>query len=312
MSVVDVKPKSSGGRAAASGDRQSQTYAQTKAWTVKCSSRKDDELDALGAPGLPRVGDIDAKRICVDLAVNRIATSCVFEVVAEYRSLKTTGSGAARAGSILDNPPQISWGFAGRVQQVDVTADGLPCVNTAGVALDPPLVRDFQDRTITVVRNERSFNSVAADDWADTVNSDRFFGYSAGLVRCLPIAASEVYEGANKFYQVTYNFLVRFAKWAGERPGWRRRIWNTGRTTVDWETHKSVLIMDDKESNPITEPVPLDPEGAPIIIGESLKSAGRTWIGHEFKEQKSDRGVIGIWVYYDLFEERSFRSLRLP
>lgn len=326
MSAKPAIAKRSIARAGVSGDGREQTYSRERGWTVECTAATDDGLIALGAKGLPRVGDLDGNRICVDIHADRIGTSFLFDVTAEYRSLKVSAASSGSSQGALDAAPRVVWGFAKTVEPIDIDADGLPCVDSAGVPLDPPLEREFSDRTLSVTRREKTFNPLAMDEYADTKNADRFFGYPPGLVRFMGTSDNEIPEGRNTIHEVTYQFVIRYAEYGGVRPGWRSRRWNAGRvhrvqdyTVVDRGTlaEKTVWFWAlrpilDNEGNPVSSPVPLDPKTGGVIDPREPLAGGETGTdryGHVFQ---TNADGTGAWVFYSRYPSKRYSPLRLP
>ncbi len=304
MALVDVKPRRSGGQAGVGGEPGQVISRRGRGWTVLFDDPADDEVDAVLAPGIPRVGSMDGNRFCNDVDAVRVGTSLLFEVFADYRSL--AGEWPFRSLG-ADVRPEINWGIATTTEPIDVDAAGKPMVTTAGCPLDPPLSREFRDRTLTVTRRVRKFNSIDRDQWADTVNSDRFFGYPPGLVRCVGISAGEIVEGRTLLYNEIAQFVIRYAKWGKVRPGWRRRVWNAG--TVERRADGTLKTIVDADGNPYTQPVPLDQNGAKVDPSEPVRGSGKTPAGVEWIGAPDGRG---IWLLFEVYTKRRFKALKLP
>ncbi len=303
MAVVDVKPKRTGAQAGVSGEPGRVTSRRTRGWTVLFDDPADDDVDALHAPGIPWVGSMDGNRFCNDVYANRVGTSLLFDVTAEYDSLPSE----QEAGSGVDVRPRIQWGIATTSIPIDVDANGNPIANAAGCPLDPQLKREFRDRTLIVTRRVRKFNSIERDQWADTVNSDRFFGYPAGLVRCVGISAGEITEGGTLLYNEIAQFVIRYAKWGRMRPGWKRLVWHVG--TVERAADGTLRTIIDTDGNLLTQPVPLDQYGRKVDPREPIRGRGKTGGGVEWIAAPDGRG---IWLLFEIYTKRRFKALKLP
>ncbi|MCC7421367.1 MAG: hypothetical protein IT428_13870 [Planctomycetaceae bacterium] len=141
--------------------------------------------------------------------------------------------------------------------------NGVACLNTAGVAFDPPIeVRRSKPR-LTFVRNELSHPGAKQQEYEDTVNSASWAGGAAGTVYCDSISAEEEYRNGVNFWRVTYVFLY-------DRRGWQPRPLNQGFEAI-WVVDGEGNPVDpyrrritDGNGEPITSPVPLNSTGDAI------------------------------------------------
>lgn len=149
----------------------------------------------------------------------------------------------------LNRPLDISWDGEVYQEYYDVDVEGNNVVNSAGDPFDPPAQRDRSRSTMTIVRNEASFDQNTADALADCVNSDIFMGAQPGNAKVMPISAKCVFDPiAGLYWTVTYKF-------AFNKNGWQASILDAGLRQIDPSTQKLAQIL--VEGTPATTPVPL-------------------------------------------------------
>ena len=76
----------------------------------------------------------------------------------------------------------------------------------------PPIV--YSTARYTITRNQSYFSSADADNWANTVNADTWYGKLPGTVLCEGIDADEKYEGKYHFFVVTFKLHVDRNNWS--------------------------------------------------------------------------------------------------
>lgn len=163
---------------------------------------------------------------------------------------------------------------------------GNACLNTAGVAFDPPIeVRRSKGRLV-FLRNELTHPGAKQQEYEDTVNSHSWAGGAAGKVYCDSITGEELFKNGVNYWAVTYVFLYN-------RRGWQPRPLNQGyQEIVDPGGTKLLKRITDSYGEPISEPVPLDALGARI--------------------PKADLPAGAIHLAFDGYFAKDFHSLGLP
>ena len=108
-------------------------------------------------------------------------------------------------------PPKVSFGSAKFERDCAKDATNKPIVNNVGDPFDPPLKRDDSRPTLTIVRNEPSFDSQYVQTFKDTVNKGLFLEtYLPNTVKCADVTAEREYQADWGYYWVvTYSFEIR-------------------------------------------------------------------------------------------------------
>lgn len=187
----------------------------TRLGTVTTTSIETEPAIIL-ALGVPRVGDpfgpSDLGALCTNVAVEMDRDSeLVWNVRAEYSTFH--GDEQQQNEEPLLRP--TIWRYTSvrgtRTQAKD--AQDQAYENTHGDPLGSPPEMVYSTARYTITRNEPSFDSDDADDYANTVNDTPWYGKAAGKVLCEGIQAEEQWEGNHHFYVVVYTIHVDKKKW---------------------------------------------------------------------------------------------------
>lgn len=81
---------------------------------------------------------------------------------------------------------------------------------SAGEVPDPAPEREVRYMTLSVSRNETTYEPDYADSFLDTVNSDTFQGFPAGEARCTQFDGVRGYEKGVRYWVVSYGFEFGF------------------------------------------------------------------------------------------------------
>lgn len=142
---------------------------------------------------------------------------------------------------------------------------GNPCVNTAGVAYDPPLEITSQNIIYHYERNEPYHASESyISSYLNHLNSDSYNGKDPRYIRCRQFKPDEQREKNLTYYKVSYEF--EFNKF-----GFDPRPLSRGVLEYDPVSEKLVRIKD-KQGRDITSPVPLDGDGAALEPADVLNN----------------------------------------
>lgn len=166
-------------------------------------------------------------------------------------------------------PLKVSFGTAKYERECAKDARGKPIENTVGDPFDQPIKRDDSRGTLTIVRNEPTFNSQYVQTFKDTVNQDVFLTiYAPNTVKCADVTAEREYDADWGYYWVvTYLFEIReqitdaannviYNGWIEEVPNLGLREW------VDVTDHsKGVQAVLFGDGTPATKPVQLSETG---------------------------------------------------
>ncbi len=162
------------------------------------------------AYGCPRrfdpYGPADLGSRCVQLKIDKVTGSggSQWEIAAHY----STKFGNEDPDETEENPllRPAKWRYssqrATRTQERD--AAGNVYENAAGKPFESPPVLNYATARYTITRNEATFNSLAAQNYANHVSSATWYGFAVGTVLCESIDAEEMREGEYHYYAVTY------------------------------------------------------------------------------------------------------------
>ena len=161
----------------------------------------------------------------------------------------------------LSRPAEISWS-QGSYSEVVTKAtlvggagdtENHPITNSAGEPFDPPLEVEKSFLILTITRNQANFNQSAANSYTNAYNSDTFFGFAAGTVKCKGISAVSVFEKNRHFWKATYVFEIRDA--------WDYEILDAGYWEVVGGNRVEIKFPNGR---PLSAPWPLDGAGAKL------------------------------------------------
>jgi hypothetical protein len=103
-------------------------------------------------------------------------------------------------------PADVRWNVKRFNKPMTIDYNGLTIVNSADDAFDPPLEVEVVRQVLTISRNEGSFNPSLSQEYANSINSDVWYGAEPGTVLCHPFEAERQYEQNMYFWRVTYQF----------------------------------------------------------------------------------------------------------
>lgn len=294
------------------GERESRSGLRK--WTVLVDDPTTGELDAGLAPDIPRIGDPwDAADYWLQAASIKVRaiSPYLYEVSVNYATRETyppnappVGTGPGPWGSPgigggpgtsytvvfgdqpspIDEPAEITWGFASSQEPIDADIHGNPLRNTADEPFDPPPTREFNDLVCTFQRNEAAVNPLTMLAYQDAVNSDQFGFANAGQARITRLTAESRTVQGFTFWRVRYEIQFR-------ADGWKKRILNEGfreRTGKDSKELPIYRQITDDAGNPLSKPVLLDAQG---------------------KRLADDKPPV--WLYFDVYPVRPFAPLGL-
>lgn len=319
--IVTEKHEGRGGSFEAGGNGNEGVQRRyTRVFQVLMDSILDGPLAVVQAEGIPRITDPYVEGDKVDLGARCHSVEPqqeplhrrVWTVTAAYstdsddigdpdKEVSPTdpeqqpgeqgGAGQGQGGDDpLNQPADISWDSeqytrpvdeayntdAGRTEQV---------TNSAGDAPTPPLEKDDNRPTLTITRNQRTFDPYLPIAYQDTVNEDSFFGFDPGQAKCQRISARTVHEKSKSFWSVTYVFAFR-------RDGWNVSFRDEGYFQVSGG-ERLQIFTDDDVPIPVSQPWPLN--GAGGKLGAAAVAASSFF-----------------YRRYRIYDRKSFSALNLP
>jgi hypothetical protein len=203
------------------------------------------ELAILFAPGVPRVNssfpsDLAALATKPEVTTPDPTDNYLRLLTVEYstRSVDPSRQNQDKNDSPLLQPPKVRWGHVIHSRLFNWTADDSPVYkyqdgkrgdpatflvgapgaggrwpvqNSAGEAYNPAPNIEVRRRTLSVIRNEASYNPEFADLYIDHTNIDYFQGESPGRARCVQFDGERDYAKGVPFFVVSYAF--EFGNW---------------------------------------------------------------------------------------------------
>lgn len=134
---------------------------------------------------IPRIGEVlkvdaggfgadDIQATAQRLRPQRVdGTPCLWRVVVEYSTRPTITQGEIDPNPFT-RPPDWAWGDMASSEEYTHDADGVAVLNTALEPYDPGLMREITRHTLTVSWNVKTFDPIAAAEYADAVNESEF------------------------------------------------------------------------------------------------------------------------------------------
>jgi hypothetical protein len=178
-------------------------------------------------------------------------------------------------------PPKVTWGRVGSVEAIDSDKDGAAILNSSGEPFDPPLTREFKDRTLRIEKNLAYFNQEAYETYVDSVNQDIWSPFALNATggnlklfmpytcKCVGIDGTPERVGNIYFHRVAYEFQIRVHNLevpAGQGAlagplGWRRRVLDQGFREISGDTYAQIT---DADGSPITQTARLNGSGVKL------------------------------------------------
>lgn len=191
--------------------------------------------------------------------------------------------------------PKIEWDFQERNNAAPVKdLDGLPYLNSAIQPFNPPANFEEAYPVLVVIRNELNVDQTLINKYSYAVNSDDFLGAPPGCAQCLPLRATEQYQGDMEFFRVTYR--IRFSTEEdenGDLIDWQPRV-------LDCGTMKLQKILGLPYSN---QPVPIFRNGHAVTYPVLLDGNGSP-------KQPNTKGVIEpVFLKFRKYPARPFAKI---
>lgn len=209
------------GRTGVLDDTRNREYVQV--FRVLVTSSLDGPEVAGSAIGIPRIwtpyippsGVMDLGSWCRRVEAKPLDGGYVWEVTCSYSSKLEKGDN--RPDQQHDNPTQrpieVELSIERIARPFEYDRMGFAVQNSAGEVFDPPVMADEKYRVIRITKNQPpNFDHNRILNYVDTINSDRWFGYLRGQVKCADIRETLQWEGSFPFWRVTYTFHAKQAR----------------------------------------------------------------------------------------------------
>jgi hypothetical protein len=232
--------------------------------------------DALDGPqqvrlfaGVPRIGnpyavgaDLDTGSWALDIDVQASSDGpLLFEITTQYSADWTSiGNFGGSADPRRQNenpilrPVDIKWGSTRFQRPIEYDRNNRAITNSAGLPYDPPVERDDSRTTLSIGRNEASFDPSIKVLYENSVNIDAFFGGNPYYWKIAAITADLAFENGLAFWRVTYNF-------EGRKEGWVSSLMDRGKAE---RVQGKLKAITDTAGVPVSDPYPLDGTGRAI------------------------------------------------
>jgi len=233
VSVISVKETASSG-----SERQNERTLEirhefNREFVVQTNSSSDDEMVIKKANGIPRVGDglgNGTAALCMEVNPVRDSENInTWRVTAAYRYRESDPNDKPTTEFIagkVEQPPSVRSGLIYEERPIHNDIYGNPIVNSVGEMFgERPSVRHAIP-WVEVTRFENDNNgNITSAQWANTINSDFFWGCVAGQVKLEDIHATRfaMQTGGGWFYYWKVTYVLHFCK-----EGWNKRIIDAG------------------------------------------------------------------------------------
>ncbi len=264
---------------------------RTRTWRVVVDNVQHDDLEVVNefsrvtginryVPWVSIRGNVDSTVRASSLTAKQDSDAWTWIVTVQYTSGRAGSGGGtadprqqreraamARQNAQTGEPPSqnptgrplvIRWGS--QEYQEALTTDVLDTRTVMNSALQPYVpvpMRTLSYRTLTIERNQLSYDPVATWDYENTVNDARFYGFPEKSVLCKSITADFEFESGISFWRVTYVFWIRY-------PDWMVRIADMGVNELDGVDalgNAKYKRIPDRLGGFVSSPVPLDGKG---------------------------------------------------
>lgn len=282
MSVVSVAEIQEG----RGGSLRADVYTMTRVFRVTTDNKANGVVTVAGGvytsygvrAGSSHPEDSTAKCYQVD-PIDDGTSGLIWLVTCSY-------SNASEHRDKLENPLSDAaiigpWDSDSYQEVAEVDNDDKVIANSAGDPYDPPLMKDFSRRNVTVRKNVASVPEWFLD-YEDAVNSDAFtvggLSVPVGKAKCKKTQVSEQkFRNGIGYYEVTT--VLQFSK-----KGWTRKVADVGfnELTEDGLGRKKIVIGEPGAEEYPSAPVPLDGSGARL---ENPTLANRVYNAHDIEDR---------------------------
>lgn len=185
----------------------------------------------------------------------------------------------------LARPTDIAWGFQVYQKAIIKDINGNPIVNKANKQFDPVPEIDDCRPTLTFTKNLATFDPSLAYSYVNSINATAWYGGASQTWKCMNIASSQQIENGVYFYPTTFEFQYHYETW-------KLFILNAGIDQLSGGKHEPCTYQTGPFSGqPVTEPVPLDNNGAQIT---------------------SPTFSNMVILSFDVYRQQEFNNLSLP
>lgn len=266
------------------GTETLQELRSTRVFLIVTDSKYDDDATILASPSVVQLGATHPNNVnmwCRSRTCAQFEGSTYWLLTCEYSNrIEISSSDPA------DDAAEITW----TTEQFQIVAEkdrnGEGVLNSAGDPFDPPPMRDFSRRVVTIRKNVQSVPSWILD-YEDAVNSAPFtvggltIGAEKAKMQRVDIGPAQIRNNIT-YYPLTFELHL-------SRDGWDLKPLDQGFRELDGSGDlQQILNPSDKE--PVTQPALLDASGHAIV-----------------NPTPSD----AVYLSYNVYETRDFNILPL-
>lgn len=234
----------------------------TKVYQVICDNLADDPNYILRHPSTPKIGQsytlgngTDLYATCVSVDIESTDHPLVFHLTAQYDTARLVD---ATFDNPLLAPAELTWTFAEYQRPMVRDILGVPVVNSSGEPFDPPYEVEDSRPTVTIARNEATFQPGLAQAYKDACNEDIFAGALPYYARLMNITGQRIADLGTVYWRVTYEIQFRRESFAVPilDQGFRGYVVRNGNPRLE-------LFRDILDNAPLSNPTLLNGRGYP-------------------------------------------------
>lgn len=197
-----------------------------RTWRVEMSLPTDGSIQVSVAPGIPFMfspyvdadGTYDFGAILYELSAEQEPDMLWWRVTGKYISGERSrysrfspekGDNRFNDQNPLNRPPQFIWGTAKYQRPLLYDYTGVPTINLAGDAFDPPFMVEDDRLTLTLIQNEAFYDNSVTIAYQGSINSDSFLGAPPLTTKLNERSARSNVENNFLYWEVTYQFEFR-------------------------------------------------------------------------------------------------------
>lgn len=290
--IVDVKEQWSGENGGFSVDDEGRSgsaqFARSFTVAVDNSGGVVTAPQVASSTLLPRNGEAHPFNFafrCRELQVERVSP-VLFEATAVYRAETSDAS-----ANPLDEPAEVEYSTITAEEEIDEDIFGNP-LNTVNGEPYTGITIPIADLSASITKNIPAFDPVSIYLYVNTVNSQPFLGFPAGVARMTDLRGRLNFGDDFSYWQVSAQFQFRKPIRTTAARAWWIRVRHEGRWVRQFDPFQPdvfpVVHATDDDGNKITKPVMLKPDGT----------------------EETDK-TKAHWLEFQVFETRDFNLLGL-
>lgn len=314
MAVTSVKERHAGRDA----ERTSDTGELRRSFIVQTDNVRTAQASILGDLRIPRLysfyqngGEVNINYVAKRHSVRQIDESLyLWEVTVHYEAKKNEDDDQANPTL---RPADYTWTSEQATVDLLIDKRGRKVQNTFGDPFDPGIETTRTFAVLTIERNEATYDHYDKEQYINTLNSARIFGYSRQDGRIDSISGRSVYDpDFGAYWRVTY--VIHFRDWQYWVPEFSdaSRLLPSGsynRATLSpWFTIVRNMGYRYRRDNTCNRSTDLD------CVKQASDGGFQSPLGvdlHPTDHTKLDPGTEPYWNVFEPYETKSWAPLRL-